>query len=403
MKINSETKIGEILAQYPETLEVFNVNGFAADSPKALIEFLGGDWRLSSVLKARRLNMELFIQMLEEKIAGNEGVFDSCAEEGRIRRLDFLGYTVCPLKHTFRECFDAVLDKYRRETGRGFDCYVPSGCGGDDAYEEIWKSQSIDDLPGAIASIGFGDFFRKEFVDRFIDKGCFKAPERKEINADFAGMGLEDPDGCYTIYSVFPYIIMVDKKKLGNLPMPCKWDDLLKPVYRNNIIIGGSADDISEVLLLYLYKKHGDKGVELLARNVRDAWHAAKMAKVAGTSSTEGAAVYVMPWFFARSCPRTDVVSIVWPEDGALISPFYLLVKEDRGADLQIITDFVMGEELGQKSANSFFPVLNSEADNRLPENAAFQWLGWDYIKSNSMDTLKEHVKKIFAEHWVGG
>ncbi len=402
MKINSEAKIGEILNKYPETLEVFNLNGFQADSPDALIDLLGGDWMLSSVLKARRLNMELFIRMLEEKIAENEGVSASCAEEGPARRLDFLGYTVCPLKHTFRECFDPVLDRYRRETGRGFDCYVPSGCGGDDAYGEIWKSQSIDDLPDAIASIGFGDFFRKEFVERFINKGYFKAPQRQEVNSCFYGMRLEDPDGCYTIYSVFPYIMMVDKKKLGHLPVPCKWDNLLNPVYRDNIIIGGSADDISEVLLLYLYKKHGDKGIELLAGNVKDAWHAAKMAKVAGTSSTEGAAVYVMPWFFARSCPRTDAVSIVWPEDGALISPFYLLVKDDRRADLKVITDFVMGRELGQKSADSFFPVLNSSVDNRLPENASFQWLGWDYIKSNSMDILKEHVQKIFAEHRAG-
>jgi hypothetical protein len=61
--------------------------------------------------------------------------------------LDFLGYVVCPLKHLFKENFETVLQKYRKETGVELRCYVPMGCGGPDPYEDIWKIDDIKDFP----------------------------------------------------------------------------------------------------------------------------------------------------------------------------------------------------------------------------------------------------------------
>lgn len=312
-------------------------------------------------------------------------------------KINFIGFTYCPLKHTFREAFEEVLEKYISETGdRDFKYYVPSGCGGDDPFEELWKAEDIEQLPDIIASVGFGDFFRKEFVERFVDKGHFKEVPYLERSSDFIKAGIVDPDGRYTVYSVFPLVMLIDIRNLGNCPVPESWSDLLKPIYSNNIIIGASHGEIHEDLLLYIYKEYGDEGIEKLAANIKNGWHASQMAKTAGTNSSEGAAIYVIPWMFAKSCPRTENTLIVWPADGAVTTPTYILAKENAISKYKMFLDFITGTDYGEKSANNYFPVLNARVNNRIPEGAALKWLGWDYIKSNSIDRLKEHVVEVF-------
>lgn len=319
------------------------------------------------------------------------------------QKSNFIGYTYCPLKLTFKECIEETVKNYQSETGdKDFRYYVPSGCSTEDPYDDIWKSQNIEQLPEVIASVGFGDFFRKEFVERFIHKGYFKAVPQPEIHSSFSAAGLVDPNGWYTIYSVFPLVILIDKKKLGKLPEPKRWSDLLSPVYKNNIIIGASHGEFHEDLFLYMYKDYGDEGVVKISNNIKSGCHASQMAKMAGTNSNEGAAIYVIPWMFAKACPRHEATKVIWPEDGALVTPLYLLVKEIAYEKYKPIVECITGYDYGQKSAHNYFPVMNAEVDNRLPEGAVFKWLGWDYIRSHSIHQRMEYVMNIFKEVWSG-
>jgi ABC-type Fe3+ transport system substrate-binding protein len=311
-------------------------------------------------------------------------------------KLDFLVYIVCPLKHLFKDGLEAVLQAYRAQTGKVFNCFVPMGCGGADPYEDIWQVASIAEFPDLVVSVGFDNLFKRSFLKNYVARGYFKTAQIQPVAPVFAECGLVDPDGWHTIYGVFPYIIMVDHRKLGDLPAPGRWSDLLNPVYRQKIIIGGSLDDLSEVLLLHFYKNYGADGLKRLAANVKDAWHASKMAKTAGTGHPDGAAIYVIPWFFATTCPHRETVSLIWPEDGALVSPLYLLAKAERQDELQVVIDYVVGAEFGQKAAETSFPVLNPAVDNHLPENARFNWLGWDYIKAVDLETLINQTRELF-------
>jgi len=402
-KIHPEMKIGVILENYPQTLEVFQANGFQATSKEDLLDQLDPFLMLKTALKVKGLNVQLFIDWLEEKIAQDQAAPFWQAEEKTMKRLNFLGYTYCPLKLTFKDCFEEVLKKHLEETkDSDFPYFVPSGCGGEeDIYrEDIWKVENIDDFPDIIVSAGFGDCLRQEFVDKFVKKGYFQRISYPQINADFAAAGYEDPEGWYTVYSVLPIVMLVDRKKLGNLPVPQQWSDLLNPIYNRNIIIGASHGDIYEDLLLHIYKEHGEEGIVRLAANIKDGLHGVQMAKLAGTANPQGAAIYVIPWIFAKSCPRTEETITVWPADGAIINPMYLLVKKSKAQALRPFVDFVMGSYYGQKSADNYFPVLHSQVDNKLPENASFKWLGWDYIRNHSLEDLKEQVLKIFKAAW---
>ncbi|WP_406542455.1 ABC transporter substrate-binding protein [Clostridium ljungdahlii] len=321
-------------------------------------------------------------------------------EDISIRKTNFLAHIVCPMQQIFRRNFQMKLNEYKRLTGKTFKCHIAVGCGGSDKYDDIWKVKSIEDFPDIVASVTFGNFFRKDFIEKFVYKGYFKSVIEKNANEDFVRAGLEDPDGNYSVYSVFPLVMLVDKNKLGNLPMPKKWSDLLKPIYKNNIIVSGSQKGIGELLPLYIYKDYAEKGLQMLAANIKEGWHASKMSKVAGTLNNEGAAIYVLSWFFAKVCPRKEYVSVVWPEDGAIAEPIYMLVKKSKINELKEIINFITGSEYGQKCASYYFPSANAAIDNNLPQNASFKWLGWEYIKRNDIYEVKEHVRDKIMQYY---
>jgi ABC-type Fe3+ transport system substrate-binding protein len=330
-----------------------------------------------------------------------EGPIIKLTGERARMHLNLLAYAACQFKPAFKGHIDAVLSQYTRETGATLNCHIPMGCGhNEDDYDDIWKVENIDDFPDIVASMGFGDFFRQEFVDRFVKKGYFSTAWSGKINEPFERAGFRDPDGWYTIYSVFPYVMLVDTRKLGGAPIPQRWSDLLHPQLQDNIVVNGSEGLVAEIPLLYFFREHGENGLIQLAANIRESRHPAQMVKSAASSNSGGAAVYIMPWFFAQARSMSSYVQLVWPEDGALTSPIYLLAKESKKAELKSVVDCITGPELGANSARSCFPSLNPHVDNKLPQGASFKWLGWDFIKSNNLEKIKTYATEVFLDSW---
>lgn len=315
--------------------------------------------------------------------------------------LNLLAYAACQFKPRFKEIVDPVLHQYRRETGISLNYHIPMGCGhGEDEYDGIWEVEDIDDFPDIVASMGFGDFFRQEFVERFVKKGYFSAAWPDAVNETFERAGFRDPDGWYTIYAVFPYVMLVDTRRLGDVPVPRRWSDLLDPALQDKVMTNGAEGQVAEIPLLYFFREHGEDGLIRLAANIRGSGHPAQLVKAATSSRADGAAVYVMPWFFAQARTMVSEVQLVWPEDGALTSPIYLLAKESKKAELKPLVDCIIGAELGACSAQACFPSLNPEVDNHLPEGATFKWLGWDYVKSHDLEEIKTYANEVFLDAW---
>jgi ABC-type Fe3+ transport system substrate-binding protein len=195
--------------------------------------------------------------------------------------------------------------------------------------------------------------------------------------------------------------MLVDRTKLDGVPEPIFWRDILKPEFRDKLIISSTGEGAANVPILYIYREYGENGVKRLAENIREIWPAARIAREAG-SRDDGAAVYILSWFFAKSCHRTEngTVAVVWPEDGAYTSPLYLLVKKSKIESMSSIVKYMTGTKYGNHSSRFCLPVLNPDVDNSLPVGASLKWLGWDFVFSHDTAEMREYSQNLFMQFW---
>lgn len=316
-------------------------------------------------------------------------------------KLDFMGMVPCPIKPKFREMYEEVNKKYFKETGKQFYSYVPSSCSCDDrtkSLSNILSAESEDEMPDIAVTFGLGDFVNSKIIDKFISKGVYKNVIPIEKCSYLKEVDMKDPFDAYGIFGVFPTIIMIDKKKIGNLPIPSKWEDLLNPVYKDSICIPGGHGDVASLLPLYIYKEFGNEGLKKLDNNVSNVLHGSRVAQIAGSNKSECAPIYIVSWFFAKACANENV-EIIWPEDGALIDPLIMMVKKELPTDLNRIKDFLLSKEVSSMLADNYFPSTSPLIENKFPLNPKFKWIGWDYIIDNKMEVLKEEVTKDFNKY----
>lgn len=314
-------------------------------------------------------------------------------------KLDFFGEAVCALKPAFREGYNAAAAEFRRLHGRSLRGYLPAicGCDGMKGAENIHKVREIDDIgqmPSVIVSFNFGDYFYSRFLTRFTGKGYW---ERLNLpmHPVFEKSGLRDPNGEFHLFSVMPTVMLVDKKRLGDRPMPRRWSDLLDPLFAGDVALPAAHGAVSTLLPLTVLRDRGEDGMDALQRAAYGAMPSTVMIRSAGNKA-DGPAVYVVAWFFAKACPSADA-EIVWPEDGALAEPTFLLVREGQRAFYHPLLDFITGRTFGEASAAHCYPAANPAVDNHLPAGAGFNWLGWDFIRSAPLEERIAAVKARFA------
>ena len=372
---------------------MFLSNGFKADTKEELVESLGKDIMLQTVLKVRDMNLELFLELLNESLdnSGEEEHFNDNYYYSD-KALNFLGTAICPLRKTFEENLADTLDKYKKETGNVLNCYLHGGHGDESHYDNIWSEKDIEKFPDIILSKGFDELYGKEFIDNLVSKGYFRSVNSRDIDEKFIEARCLDED--FTMYGAFLDVLLVDKNKLGDLPLPKTWDDLLNPIYEKNIVTMKKNKEVSTAVLLYIYKEHGIEGVEKFARNVKTVEDGPKVAKLAGTNNPGSAAIYIAPRIFAKSCVK-EGLDLVIPQDGAMIYPFSMLVKKGKEKQLKVLIDFVM-DDYGSDLLNSHALSLSPNLDNKDLEDFDLKWLGWDFIKSNDMFKLEEELIEVF-------
>ena len=386
--------IADLARLYPEALPLLTGHGCGPVVEPENLRVYGPILRLGTLLRSLDIDPGLFLSQLDDcrrAASGSDPLACSAS-------LNLFALLPCPLKVPLEEAFLAFLAQLPADRRATLTYSIEGNANNQLDYADYADHfVSLDEMPDIIITPGFNSFFHRPFVERFIKTSEFLNVNDYTGDGQLAPLGVTDPQGHYTMLAMNLLVLVVDHNRLGDRPVPASWSDLLLPDFEGSIAIRGNKDGtFCETLLLTIFKEFGEVGLEQLGRNVRYGWHPSQMVKAALGGAAEGPAVSVMPLFFANTMRNRGNVTIVWPTDGALVSPVTMLVKRQRRAELCELVDFLAGPEVARICAGAYFPAVHPAVDNRLPENAAFKWIGWDFVKENDLKELIARTNDTF-------
>jgi ABC-type Fe3+ transport system substrate-binding protein len=409
VKIAAEMTLFEVTEKYPETIPAFVENGFAHVGDEEKRTNQGKMVTLKQAMMMKGKDFDTFRGLLVEAVENSresEDVTMNMSDDSQMfpshGDIKVAGLLPCPVRLPLIEAFEQVRDDVEKKHDLKVGYRLAAASIGMDAVEkEMLRIKTQDDLPHLFLSAGFEAFFDHKNMARFKDKDVFIDRSWENTNADFAGIDLKDPDNHFSMISVVPAIFLVDKTQLQEgEEIPRTWKELLDPKFERRVAMPVGDFDLFNGILLTLYKHYGEDGIRGVARNLLKSMHPSQAAGRFAGRQEESPAITVIPYFFSKMAHMNPNVEIVWPEDGAIISPVFMLEQTDAPEGTKELADFFMSKETGTILAQrGLFPSLNPDVENPLPDNAKWLWLGWDFIKENDLGVLIPKLLDIFTEN----
>lgn len=399
MSIEKNMTLKKIIDNFPKTLNIFTNNGFPQLSDQDYLNTVGGILKLKSALNSKGYDIDTYIKLLEESI--NEETIDiTLKEQPKTGTIKVMGLLPCPVRVPLLEHFDAkvkeVEKKWKIKVGYKLEA---ASVGAEWIQENFTNETTVQNLPEIFVSAGFEAFFDKKSIGKFKDNKVFEDLTGKSINKDFSHIALKDPKGDYSIISVVPAVFMINLNEIGDREIPTKWSDILKPEFEGRVSLPVGDFDLFNSLLLNFYKDFGEAGIEKLGNAMHSSMHPSQMIKTGNSKIKNNPIITILPYFFTRMA-KANALKIVWPEDGAMISPIFMLIKKPISEPVKELADFFFSKESGEiLSHRGLFPSLNPKVENKLPENSKFKWIGWDYIYENDIGELIEKTNRIFTKN----
>lgn len=394
----------DITEKYPETLDLFASIGFENIRDEKQKELIGKKISLKMALMMKKINADTFVEKLEEVI--NESKTHAEAIDKSVNKsaadVKIEGVLPCPVRVPLLEGFTNWLDEEGSKLNLKVDYELKAASMGVGFIKEtVTKAESEDDLSDIFISAGFDLFFDKKLMGKFKERGVFEdLTGFNKLNKDFDNeeISLKDPNGEYSMIAVVSAVFLVNTEELGDRKMPKSWSDILTPEFENKVSLPIADFDLFNSILLNIYKKYGEDGIRKLGKSLLSSMHPAEMLK-SHIKKIERPIVTIMPYFFTKMTKRGGPMEAVWPEDGSIISPIFMLTKKSKKETLKPFVDFFASKGVGEILAhNGRFPSLNPEVDNRISDDHKYMWLGWDYINNNDIASLIKKCENIFNE-----
>jgi len=393
--INKEQSLFEIIKNFPETLEVFELFWFKQIVDEKKLNTIWKNITLEQATAMKSINLVDFIDRLEEKIE------ELRIEKEEKNKLTLVWLLPCPVKHPLLDALNTFMIDYKKKTGLDIVYDLkPATEWAAWIEKNIKSSKCLDDIPDIFISAWFETFFDKNTIGQFRKQwDLMKIEKYKTINSSFNWIKISDPKSNYQLLWVVPAIFMIDKNVIWDIEPPKTREDLLDKRFENKISIPVWDFEIFNVLLLNIFKLFWNDWIKKLSRNVVIALHPVEWVK---QKSKIKPAVTIMPYFFTKMVWPNSSMQPYWPDDGAIISPIYLLWKQSKKDIIKPVTDFFMqdstSEIMMQKGA---FPTLNPKLDNKLEKWRKFLWLWWDYIEENNLTILINKCVKIYEIYQI--
>ncbi|OPX29146.1 MAG: iron ABC transporter substrate-binding protein [Gemmatimonadaceae bacterium 4484_173] len=401
---DENTTLWDITSSYPETIPVFVSNGFPLMQHEKQREKFAKSITLETALMLKQLDVETFSKLLREAIEQDDSSVDvTLANTEKFvggEGLSVVGLLPCPVRIPLLERFNGFVKQYSSTSGVEVNHELKAASMGLEWVENnIRGVTDASDLPDLFISAGFDMFFDEKMIGKFKRQGVFKdTTTLKKFNTLFDGLDLKDPAGHYAMIGVVPAVFLVNRDELDGREIPRTWEDIMKPEFENRVSLPVGDFDLFNGILLNIHKHYGEQGVTKLGRSLLQSMHPSQMVK-SDRLKTKKPIVTIMPYFFTKVVKEGGPMAAVWPEDGAIISPIFMLAKKQKIETLQPVVDFFASVEVGKILSHSgLFPSVHPELDNHISSDNKFMWLGWDYIYSNDISALITKCEALFNE-----
>ena len=389
MSIDIKDTLFNITEKHKEALDLLISLGFDSLKDDNLRKVFGSSISLENALKSKKINADEFVTRLMERIEENKSAQKKFKDTIRIT-----GVLPCPVKVPLMETFEKWLSEQNFDFNLNYDLKAAS-MGIDWIKDEMKNSVNVPDL---FISAGFDLFFDKNLLGKYKSENLFEdITGIQKYNDDFSEYNLEDPSCQYSMLGIVPAVFLVNKDELKGRKIPQSWEELMSGEFENNVSLPISDFDLFNALLLNIYRLYGEEGIRKLARIFQKNMHPSEMIK--SHMKRERPAITIMPYFFTWMVREGSPMELVWPKDGAIISPIFMLTKKDTKDKTKKIADFFASREAGEiLSHKGKMPSVNPEVDNKIPKENKYIWLGWDFIKENDISNLIKKCENIFND-----
>ena len=166
--------------------------------------------------------------------------------------------------------------------------------------EHLKDLQDPEGLPDLFISAGFDMFFDKKMIGRYRDEGVFKdLTGIQKDNPLFAGVGASGSGGDLFHDRCCTAVFLINLEELGDRPLPKSWSDILSPDFEKSVSLPVGDFDLFNAILLNIWKRYGDDGVQKLGRSLLESMHPSEMV-TSGRKQAARPVVTIMPYFFTK-------------------------------------------------------------------------------------------------------
>ncbi|MFT3739314.1 MAG: ABC transporter substrate-binding protein [Breznakibacter sp.] len=397
--LTGEETLKYIADNHPQLLGEFAGLGLGGYFLPDTLSVAGRFTRLSSVCASNHIDVPQLVARLNSLLEQERGAKNNLS--ATLGHMHLTAMLPCGLRNPYKEKLEEHLQA-NADLYKGLNYMAEGNLNHEQSYYPLLDQiDNPDNLPDIMIASDINNCFHTHFVSRFVNKGVFAEYMPFEPNKYLSDAGFNDPLKRYTMLTANLLVVVVDREKLGDRPMPRTWADILSPIFVNDIVMRGEDNFFCNAVMLPLYKDFGMEAIKAMAGNVKSGRHPAEMVKLAGAEKPEAATIYIMPYFFAKKI-QSGRVDIVWPADGAIASPVFLLVKADRIERHKPLLDYLLSTDMAQMLVKRHFPSINPQVGNdTLP--GSVKWLGWDFLAKNDIAVLKEQIRTRFMEVWMKG
>ncbi|MDO5695750.1 MAG: ABC transporter substrate-binding protein [Eubacteriales bacterium] len=394
--LNFNQTIYDAVSGDRDLLNFLLLHGFEQLKNPKMLEVLGKTMTLGKACDMRGIDREKLntdYEAYRKKLEGGEDITLRQKHEAGAATLKIRGILPCPIRVPLLELFDSFIKQQGAEDTIDYDLRS-ANLGLDWMEDEVRRAESTEDLPDVFMSAGFKLFFDKELIGKFVEEGAFRYDAmRLHDRYRQPDCMLEDPQKNYYVTGTVPAVFIINHAVLGDRPVPQSWEDLMQPIYYNDVAVPMGDLDLFNAILISLYDRYGMDAVRKLGRNFATDLHPSQMVK----KTTP--AISISPYFFACMIRGGQGMSYVWPTDGAVASPIFTIIKKSALDRLQPFLEFLTSEETTAVfSANGKFPCTDPKAKDILPPETKLLFPSWDLLNGEDITSLLDRCEAVFYE-----